>query len=92
MYSCSSGTLSGMDCVSTDSTPAVANYHCPDGQNLNGALCESTTSTDAAVSYSCPGGTTPIGDQCKNVLTQTNWIDNCLPYEQSAGSMLGAPK
>ncbi|WP_371765505.1 hypothetical protein [Massilia sp.] len=92
VYSCSSGTLSGTDCVSSDSTPAVANYHCPTGQTLNGALCESTTSTDAALNYSCPGGTTPIGNQCKNVLTQTHWIDNCLPYEQSAGSPLGAPQ
>ena len=92
VYSCSSGTLSGTDCVSSDSTPAIPNYHCPTGQTLNGALCESSTTSNAALSYSCPGGTTPIGNQCKNVLVQTHWIDNCLPYEQSAGVPLGAPK
>jgi len=91
VYSCATGTLSGDQCVSSSSSPAAANYHCPTGQTLNGAMCVASSSSDAALHYSCPGGTTPVGSQCKTVLTQTNWIDNCTPYEQSAGIRLGAP-
>lgn len=91
-YWCPAGTLSGTNCVSSDITPAVPIYHCPTGQTLNGTSCESTTTSIATLSYSCPGGRTPIGNQCKNVLVQTHWIDNCLPYEQSAGVPLGEPK
>jgi hypothetical protein len=91
VYSCATGTLSGDQCVSSSSSPATANYHCPTGQSLNGTTCVASSSSAATLHYSCPGGTTPVGSQCKTVLTQTNWIDNCRPYEQSAGISLGAP-
>jgi len=92
MYYCNSGTLSGTQCLSTSSTPATANYYCPSGAVLNGQTCVTTTQANATVNYSCPTGSTPVGSQCKNVLTQTQWLDNCVPYEQSAGITLGAPK
>jgi hypothetical protein len=91
-YSCGTGTLSGTQCITSGSAPAIPGYHCPAGQTLNGALCEATTTGNAPLHYSCPGGVRPVGDQCRTVLTQLNWTDNCLPYEQSAGITLGAPK
>lgn len=92
VYSCETGTLSGDQCITSTSTPANADYHCPAGQTLNGRMCVTSSTSAADVHYSCPGGSTPVGTQCKTVVTQTNWIDNCKPYEQSAGITLGAPR
>jgi hypothetical protein len=92
VYSCTSGTLSGDQCISTVTDPATPTYHCPDGAILNGQQCDTTTTVPADLHYSCPGGIPPTGGQCISVLQQTNWIDNCKPYEDSAGITLGAPK
>jgi hypothetical protein len=91
-YSCpNGGNVNGSSCISTSSTPANATYSCPNGGTLNGTQCVTSSATSATPYYACPGGITPVNNQCKNVLVQTQWNDNCLPYEQSAGSHLGAP-
>jgi conjugal transfer mating pair stabilization protein TraN len=89
-YRCDSGTLSGSSCVTDTTTPATTAYTCASG-TLEGSQCVASTSTPATPRYSCPGGASPVGDQCVTYSTQVSWIDNCAPYEQSAGSRLGDP-
>jgi hypothetical protein len=90
-YKCDSGTLSGSSCITGSTTPATVTYTCASG-TLSGSQCVTTTSTPATTNYSCPGGASPVGDQCVAYSTKVSWIDNCTPYEQSAGSRLGDPK
>jgi conjugal transfer mating pair stabilization protein TraN len=90
-YTCDSGTLSGSSCITETTIPASVAYTCASG-TLSGSQCVTSTSTPASTHYSCPGGASPVGDQCITYSTQVSWIDNCTPYEQSAGSRLGDPK
>jgi hypothetical protein len=89
-YKCDSGTLSGRSCLTETSAAASVTYTCASG-TLSGSQCVTSTSTPAATHYSCPGGASPVGNQCVTYSTQLSWIDNCTPYEQSAGSRLGDP-
>jgi conjugal transfer mating pair stabilization protein TraN len=90
-YTCPSGTLSGNSCITGSETPATVTYTCASG-TLSGSQCVTSTSVPANTDYACPGGAAPVGDQCITYSTQVHWIDNCTPYEQSAGSRLGDPK
>jgi hypothetical protein len=90
-YKCDSGTLSGSSCITDATVPASVTYTCASG-TLSGSQCVASTSTPASLHYSCPGGAMPVGDQCITYSTQVSWIDNCTPYEQSAGARLGDPK
>lgn len=90
-YRCDNGTLSGSSCITGSETPATVTYTCASG-TLSGSQCVTSTSVPANTDYSCPGGAAPVGDQCITYSTQVHWIDNCTPYEQSAGSKLGDPK
>lgn len=89
-YRCDNGTLSGSSCITETASPATVTYTCAAG-TLSGSQCVTSTSTPANTEYSCPGGAAPVGDQCITYSTQVSWIDNCTPYEQSAGSKLGDP-
>ena len=90
-YKCDNGTLSGSSCMTDTSTPASVTYTCASG-TLSGSQCVTTTNTPPETVYSCPGGASPVGDQCITYSTQVSWINNCAPYEQSAGVKLGDPK
>jgi hypothetical protein len=89
-YKCDSGTLSGSSCISESTTPASVTYTCASG-TLSGSQCLTSTNTPATPHYSCPAGAIPVGDQCVSYSTVVSWIDNCTPYEQSAGTGLGNP-
>lgn len=67
-YSCSVGTVSGSQCVTTSTTPATPVYSCPSGAELSGTTCITTTSTEATPSYTCQAGQTLSGSTC----TQTS--------------------
>jgi hypothetical protein len=90
-YRCDNGTLSGTSCMTGTDGPATVTYTCASG-TLSGSQCVTSTSTPANTDYSCPGGAAPVGTQCITYSTQVHWIDNCTPYEQSAGVKLGDPK
>lgn len=90
-YACETGVLSGTQCVVTTSHPADVSYYCPNGATLNGSMCDTSSTWSPTIVYTCPGGGPPVDGVCKLVLTQTNWIDNCDPYEASAGISLGGP-
>jgi len=90
-YSCSTGTLSGSQCVVTTSNPADPSYQCPNGTVLSGSDCVSTTSTPPGVTYSCPNGSAPVNTLCITPYVVTSWVDTCGPYETSAGVTLPTP-
>jgi hypothetical protein len=89
-YSCSSGTLSGSQCVSSSSSPATAttNYSCSSG-TLVGASCIITSSTPAtpSTSYSCSSGTLS-GSSC--ITTSSTPATASSGYSCSSGTLSGS--
>jgi RHS repeat-associated protein len=63
-YSCSTGTLSGTNCVTTNTYTATTALSCAPGDSRNGSTCTHTTSYVASASYSCPSGGTLSGSSC----------------------------
>ncbi len=90
-YDCSTGTLSGTQCVVTTSNPANPSYNCPTGTVLSGTDCVSSTSAPPNVSYSCPDGSAPVSGECITNYVLTSWVDTCGPYEASSGTTLPTP-
>lgn len=62
-YACSTGTLSGSNCVITTNDPVVTTYSCPAGKTVNGSNCLSPNDGlfAATATYSCPSGSTGTG-------------------------------
>lgn len=69
-YSCSSGTLSGTNCVTTSTYGATANgYVCNAGDSLSGTTCthvETSTYGASVASYSCAAGDSLSGSTCSH--------------------------
>lgn len=69
-YSCSSGTLSGTNCVTTSTYGATANgYVCNAGDSLSGTTCthvETSTYGASIASYSCAAGDSLSGSTCSH--------------------------
>jgi hypothetical protein len=89
-YSCSSGTLSGSQCVSSSSSPATAtaSYSCSSG-TLVGSSCIITSSTPAtpSTSYSCSSGTLS-GASC--ITTSSTPATASSGYSCSSGTLSGS--
>ena len=88
-YTCSAGTLSGTNCVTSSSTAASVTYSCPAGQQLSGATCTASyTSTVAGTPYySCPAGYTLSGTSCSISGTATQAAT--ASYSCASGTLSG---
>jgi len=87
-YSCSSGTLSGSNCITT--TAGSLSYSCPAGQTLSGTSClaTSTTSTPGTPIYGCPAGYTLAGSSCTLAGTATQAAT--ASFSCASGTLSGA--
>ncbi|MBR7042470.1 MAG: hypothetical protein IKI04_03105 [Bacilli bacterium] len=65
-YSCSSGTLSGTDCIISSTATTTTTVGCPSGYTKSGNTCvanNGTTSTKTTT-VNCPSGYTKSGSSC----------------------------
>ena len=87
--SCSSGALSGNECISTTTIDATAGikYSCSSG-TLSGKSCIKTTTIDATASqkYACSSGT-PSGKNC--ITSSTINATAKVTYSCSSGTLSG---
>jgi RHS repeat-associated protein len=63
-YTCSTGTLVGTQCQTTNTYQGTPGLQCAAGDTLSGSTCMHSTTYSATASYSCPSGGTYNGSQC----------------------------
>ena len=89
-YSCTTGTLSGSQCVTSSGSPATANstYSCSNG-TLVGSSCIITSSIPATptTSYSCSSGTLS-GSSC--ITSSSSPASASSGYSCSSGTLSGS--
>ena len=70
-YSCTTGTLSGQQCVSTSTYQATYGQVCSNGATPSNGMCTVVNTTPATSSYYCPNGGTLNGSQCTTTTSKS---------------------